>query len=720
MRAVRVEEPPTVDGDPLDPVWQAIEAVSTWYETNPADNVVAAAEVGGTARIAYDSEFLYALLELRDPRPEEIRAPLGAQDDISGNWTDYAGLVLDTQGTGQGGQMFLATARGVKYDAITSDASGEDSAPDFFWDAAGRITEDGWVLELRIPFASLRYADANPDKWGVLIYRNRPRDFRYQYFTQRMPRDVNCFVCNRQDLVGLADLPTGAHWVAAPYATGLQQRLAGGDGELQSEDPTGEIGVDLKWIPSPSLVVDATINPDFSQIESDTPQVAANERFALFFPEQRPFFLESVDLLATPIQAVSTRTFNDPRWGLRLSGGEESSRYTILVGQDDGGGVTIIPGPEGSRLAPSDDRADVTIGRYRRDFRKGFVSMLYAGRELDGGASNRVAGPDFEWRPTGSDRIVGQFLYSWSETPERPDRAEEWDGRELSGHAARIYWSRNTPTWDFFADTRDVADGFRADSGFVPQVGYRRLYSEVGRTFRYTDAPIRRLRLFGWGRRDEDRSGELLHEEAVFGAGLDATRNTFGRLEVAHDTVVDAGRRFDRRQLRPTIEMRPGRLVSLVGVYGRFGDDVDFVGHRAAKVRQLSVAAQMRPNKHLVVGLEGTRRALDLDEAALEGDRLFTASVATLRGVWTFDARSWLRLLVLWGETERNQALYPDPTLIAAREEAVDASLVFSWQLNWQSVLYVGWSESRLRDLETGLEPAGEQLFVKVSYAFQG
>ena len=177
-------------------------------------------------------------------------------------------------------------------------------------DAAGRVTETGWALEMRIPFASLRYEESDPEQWRIMLYRNMPREFRYQMFTSRLPRDSNCFICNTRPLVGLAGLPSGSHWVLAPYATGSQVATPEGGslgGDLASDDPSGDVGLDAKWIPNPSMVFDATLNPDFSQIESDTAQIAANERFALFFPERRPFFLESVDMFSTPLDAIYTR-----------------------------------------------------------------------------------------------------------------------------------------------------------------------------------------------------------------------------------------------------------------------------------------------------------------------------------------------------------------------------------------------------------------------------
>jgi hypothetical protein len=122
--------------------------------------------------------------------------------------TDYAGVILDTRNDGRTAFLFLANARGLQYDAILDDSgSGEDASPDFYWDAAGRITKTGWTLEMRIPFTSLRYPKADPQTWGIMLYRNYPRDFRYQFFTARLPRGSSCFVCHSNQLTGLAQLP---------------------------------------------------------------------------------------------------------------------------------------------------------------------------------------------------------------------------------------------------------------------------------------------------------------------------------------------------------------------------------------------------------------------------------------------------------------------------------------------------------------------------------
>jgi hypothetical protein len=217
------------------------------------------------------------------------------------------------------------------------------------------MTERGWTLEIRVPFSTLRYRSTDPQTWGVFLYRNYPRDFRYQMFSGPIPRGSNCFVCRYNTLVGLERLPGGGHVVAAPYISGTTEshpRTAPGSG-LVTEPATVRGGVDVKWTVDADNALDATIKPDFSQIESDVAQISANERFALSYPEKRPFFLEGVELFRTPVQAVYTRAITSPRWGTRLTGKVAGLSYTALIADDAGGGSVVIPGANGSSLAPT-------------------------------------------------------------------------------------------------------------------------------------------------------------------------------------------------------------------------------------------------------------------------------------------------------------------------------------------------------------------------------
>ena len=711
----RATGPIEIDGGLTDAGWKGVARVGTWYETNPGDN--SEPRVKSVGYLTYDDRFFYAGFEFEDPEPQRIRAPLGDRDNVP-SYTDYGGVILDTRNDGKTGMMFLANARGVQYDAISNDAGGgEDSSPDFFWEAQARIVESGWVLEMRIPFSSLRYAKGDPQTWGIMLYRNYPRDYRYQLFSTPMPRGGTCFICRSNKITGLSDLPSGGSLVVAPYLSGNRAALAEEDAVGLVDQPvSGDFGFDLKWVPTPDTAVDATLNPDFSQIEADVAQIGANERFALFFPEKRPFFLEGVELFSTPIQAVHTRTITSPMWGVRGTGKLGTAAYTALLAQDRGGGTAILPGIDSSDTADQDFRSWVAVGRIRQDLGRSFVSLLVTDREIQGGGHNRVAGPDFQWRPGRNDTISGQLLYSHSAAPRREDLASEWDGRTLSGHAAAAWWWHSTPTVDWFAQYRDFAEGFRADSGFVPQVGFREAFGNVGYTFRPSGF-VRRLRTFAFGEYTEDRHGGVLDSLISIGAGMNGRFNSFANLRLAHERVRSGERVLPKRQIIGVAQFSPSRSIAQINLAAVLGEEIDFDNSRVGTGANLSLGAALRLGDHLELQLDGARRWLDVDAPGGEKARLFTARIDRLRATYTFTPRAFVRAILQHVETRRDPSLYLEE--VSECGGGLDASLLVGYKLNWQTVLFAGYGDQRELTDAGDLQPDSRELFVKVSYAFQ-
>jgi hypothetical protein len=721
LRIARATGPIDVDGHLGDPGWSGATRVETFYETSPGDNVEA--KVRTVAWLAYDDRFLYAAFDFSDPDPRSIRAPFGDHDDTP-SYTDYGGIIVDTRNDGKTAFMFLANPRNVQYDAISSDVSGEDSSPDFFWDSAARITSTGWALEIRVPFSSLRYDSADVQTWGILLYRNRPRDFRYQMFNVKLPRGSACFICHEQKITGLTGLPGGNHAVLAPYATGRRDTFPEhGPGSRLDDRPVHvEAGLDAKWTPNADTAIDATLNPDFSQVESDVAQITANERFALFFPEKRPFFLEGLDLFSTPLQAVYTRNITSPRWGVRATGEAGGSLYTFLIAEDRGGGSVILPGRDASGFAPQDFSSRVAIGRGRRDFGDSFVSFLLTDREIEEGGHNRVLGPDFQWRPNGKDTVTGQFLLSDSQTPDRPDLAAEWDGRTLSSHSGFLNWVHSTSTWDWTLQYIEAGDDFRADLGFVPQVGDRDATVTVGRSSFVEHGIFRHIRPFLKARDVDDVDGGLLLRQLIPGVELQGLWN--GYIDVEHHTErVRAGSRlFDTDFFLATVQVSPSQRIGNVVLNLTAGDDVDFDNQRPARGLTADLQGTLRPTDHLSLQLNGSRRQLDVAPTGSgpRNARLLTADVARVRATYTFTSRAFLRLVVQRVTTTRNPDLY-DPALgvVPRRDDELTGSALFSYKLNWQTVLFLGYSDDRALSPESRLEPAGHTLFFKISYAFQ-
>ena len=712
----RATSPIVVDGDLSDAGWQGVEGISKWYETNIGDNVPP--QVGNVAYLTYDDQYFYAGFVFEDPDPPGIRAPLGDHDAV-GSPTDYGGVIVDSRNDGRTAQMFLANPRGVQYDAISSDVSGEDDSPDFFWDSVGKITETGWNLEMRIPFTSLRYRQEPAPTWAILLYRNYPRDRRYQFFSARLPRDVNCFICNSTKLVGLEHLPHGSHLVIAPYVSASQSSAPEGDlgTPLEAGDADGDAGFDLKWGPSAALTIDGTWNPDFSQIESDAAQIVANERFALFFPEKRPFFLEGVDLLSTPLQAVYTRTITSPRGGLRATGRAGEVSYTALLTQDRGGGQVVLPGPEDSDVADQDFVSDVGIARVRRDFGRSFVSVLGTAREIHDGGYNRVFGPDFQWRPGVTETFTGQYLWSESETPDREDLTAEWDGRKLSDGAGIFSWSHSTAHEDWYLQGQHLGEEFRADDGFIPQVGYSEAYGEAGYTLRPEDSFLSRARIFTINYYDVDLDGDALSQRVSLGSGLDGRWNSFFRVELNADGIRVDDRMLRRFRPRLFLESVPGSFLNYFSIEAFVGEEIDFANAREGTGTTLNGSVQLRPDPHLELRGNVSRRWLDVDEPGAVG-RLFTAQVGRLRAVWSFNSRSFLRLIGQYVETKRDPALYL--SAVDAKEAVWSGSALFAYKLNWQTVFYVGYGDERtFLESTDNLEPSATEVFAKLSYAWQ-
>ncbi|HEV8240429.1 MAG TPA: carbohydrate binding family 9 domain-containing protein, partial [Thermoanaerobaculia bacterium] len=240
----------TLDGDLSEPAWQSAAVVDQFFETSPADNTEP--PVKTVAYLTYDDRYFYIGIHAYDPHPEAIRAPYVERDAVIGT-DDNVAVFLDTRNDRRSALELRVNARGIQGDAIYDDGTGnEDFSPDTFYDTAAKITADGWTAEYRIPFSSLRYPKLDEVHWGILIWRNYPRDQRYAFHSSPIPRGSNCWVCQSRELTGLTGLPGGGHLVVAPYVTG--QRLgepANGLGSpIRDQDAEADGGLDVKWTPT--------------------------------------------------------------------------------------------------------------------------------------------------------------------------------------------------------------------------------------------------------------------------------------------------------------------------------------------------------------------------------------------------------------------------------------------------------------------------------------
>jgi hypothetical protein len=707
----------SIDGDLSDPGWQGAAKIDSFYETSPGDNLPAS--VPTTVWLTYDDRYLYIGVRCDDPDPSRIRAPYVDRDNVLGT-DDNVAVFLDTRNDRRSAVELRVNPRGIQTDGVYNDANqNEDFSPDFFYDTAARITSFGWTAEYRVPFSSLRYPRADPQTWGILIWRNYPRAYRYAFHSAPIPRDSTCFICHAHEITGLSGLPSSNHLVAAPYGTAhqLSSRADPADprSPLINRPLGGDGGIDVKWSPTGGSAIDGTFRPDFSQVESDVAQLTVNQRFALTYPEKRPFFLESVDLLDTPIPAVYTRSITSPEWGVRATDKEGSAAYTLLVAEDRGGGVAILPGPLASGAAPQDFHSTVAVGRLRQDFGTSFAGLLLTDREVAGGGHNRVIGPDFLWRPEGSDAVTGEVLYSDTRNPDRPDLSPLWQGQHLSSFNAFMNWTHQTRGLDWSLTGRDVGDGFRADVGFVPQVGYREGSGSFGLRF-WPTGLFNYVRAYVTADAQSDSGGRTIDRNVYPGVLFWGRLDLVATAELHDEQVATIHRLLDQRYVFYSLQVDPGRRLPRILLTGKVGQAVDFVNERTGNGASLSLEATVRPADHLELLADGALQWLDVD-AGQRSHRLFTATVERLKATWIFSARSLLRAIVERVDTQRNPSLYA--VAVPPHDGSLTGSILYAYKLSWQSVLFVGYGDDRVLTADGSLLRTDHSFFLKLSYAFQ-
>jgi hypothetical protein len=712
----RITAPITVDGDLNDPGWRDAAKIDRFYETSPGDNTPP--KVKTTAWLAYDDKYFYIAVRCDDPDASKIRAPFVERDAVIGT-DDNVAVFLDTRNDKKSAMELRISPRGIQADGIFNDANGnEDFSPDFFYDTAAKIDSGGWSGEFRIPFSSLRYGKSDPQTWNILVWRNYPRDYRYAFHSAPIERGSNCLVCHTHPIVGLTHLPEAGHLVAAPYVTSQRTDTpeAGLGSSLGNSNNRNRTGIDVKWNASANGAFDLTFDPDFSQIETDTPQITVNQRFAVFFPEKRPFFLEGFDLFDTPIQVAYTRTITAPRWGVRSTGKFGNTAYTALVTDDHGGGLTVIPTPLGSEFAPQDFKSLSTIARLRHDIGKSgsFLGGVLTDRENSGGGHNRVLGPDFLWRPNAADAITAEFLYSDTENPNRPDLSPVWNGARLKSHAFFAGINHNVTKLDWGLSVKDVGRDFRADLGFIPQSGYRdyfgifglHFYPEHSKVFRYVRPSL-------LVEKQNDTSGNTIFRSTSLGVNGIGVKNLnfFVGFDPREQQFV-GGKLLEQTYGVFNVQYDPSRRVPRVGVNITSGQSIDFSNARVGNGSDVRFFGTFRPIDKLTLDVTGERQWLDAD-----GGRVFTATVERVRALYSFSSRSIVRVIGQYVKTDRDPALYGFP--VPRHSGSFLGSVLYSYKVNWQTVLFVGYGDDRTLTANNDLLRADRSVFLKVSYAYQ-
>lgn len=698
-----------IDGQLDDASWHTAIPRTKFYEIYPANT--GQPPVATTVSFLYDDRNIYVAVRALDPRPTAIRAPIVRRDQVLSD-QDYVEVFLDPLNTRRSAFFFRVNARGIVTDGQYDDKTRiRDYSPDFDFDAATAIDAEGWTAEIRIPLASLRYQAGVDNSWAYVVYRNLPREQVVTIASAPIPRGANCDLCYANLLEGIPVDKSGSFSVIphVEYA-----RL---DDDVSTSNEL-DAGVDLTWKPRENTVVDATIFPDFSQIEADAPQLTANTQFVLALTEKRPFFLEGTDLLTTQIPVVYTRAFTDPDAGVRITDRSSRHEYTALALRDAGGGTVIEPGPINSRAALQDFESNAFVGRNRFLLARGSLGMLATARLNDDGSQNVVIGADGTWTPSAADQITAQFLSSQTRNPDRPDLLDVWTGQRLAGSAGSLGWTHSSNDWYGNVTYESYSRDFRAWNGFVTQVGMSSAVGMVDFYF-YPDNG-------GWvtrwgpeliGSRQETSSGERITQSLSPGFTIRAAGDTLMSINWSPhvDTLTLAGpRTYSMVSLSvsstPFLWM-PEAMLSAYGgeivdnVTGAIGDGFNVQGTIPLRFSRLEIKSTVGYQTSRGTGLDGATRTL------------FTERNSQVTATWHFSSKLNLRI-------SHQEAVFDAIPPFAGLESDVHlkstlSSLLLSYQTNWQTRYYVGvLTGSDEGDAAIRQESRHNQIFAKISYAF--
>ena len=745
VEPVRIENPSiSIDGRFDEPEWSRATVLSGFTQYTPVEGLAASQDT--EVRVFYSPDAIYFGFYAYDEDPDGILAFLTERDRSSfGN--DWVRVMLDTFNDERSAYTFFVNPYGLQTDGMWLEslppAGGVATNPkvdfniDFIWDSHGRIVEDGWVAELRIPYVSLRFPDRESHDWGLQIARGVTRsDFKSSWAPLTL--DISSVLAQSGKLVGIRDIRPQRLLEIQPELTGAIDGTRT-DGVFDRGEADPELGLNARVGITPNLVLDATYNPDFSQVEADADQVQVNERFALFFTEKRPFFLEGAEIFRSTQRLVHTRRVVDPIAGAKLTGkvGGISLAYLGALDQSP------------KNLFGRDDDALFNMVRLRGDVGEGSsVGLLYTDRTESGDLYNRVLSSDLRILFGGRYALETQLSGSW--TANGP-------GEAAGGMKPMVTakFGRSSRTSNLELTLEDVHPDFRAASGFIPRIGDTELTGVAGFT-RYGSpgALVERwgsqLRYNSFYRHDDFWDGigpfewevELWPTIAVRGARSLTTVMRVGGFDFQPERyaayqVEDASGNPAPFPLPPSVTPIYGiafipniRITDRIRLMGPwfFREVPLFAEGSKGWETQLSPSLQLTPNDAWRVDLSHAWSHLS---RSVDGSDFSTVHISRVRVQRQFGRSVFARLLVQYDLEQREALRHPvtgQPILInGVRQDARErgdfqGQVLVSYEPSPGTIFFAGYS--RLMDGPYGYrlgekETVNDGFFVKISYLFR-
>ena len=690
------EKPPKIDGVLDNPLWLRGAVIENFTQFEPEEGAPPSEKTVGY--IGYDKDSLYIAIRCFDSQPDTIRGCLTQRDQTRGD--DCVRIYLDTFNDKRRAFVFEVNPCGIQNDGVFVEArrmmggrgggggGGGFEAYDRNWDtqfyAAASVGDKGYTVEIEIPFKSLRFPSTQAQTWGLQVMRTIKRTNEEVYWHPRT-RSVNGFLAQIGEIRFGGHLVAGRNLEAIPVVTGAKQNAAG----VQPEP-----GISLKYGITSDLTADLTYNPDFSQIEADMPQNDVNQRYALYFAEKRPFFLEGKDLFDTPFELVYTRKIVDPRLGFKLSGKVGKTAIGFLSALDENPPFIGFPNAPEGVFSEASNRSLTNIFRLRQDvFTESYLGFILTDKEMGTAYDsvfknfNRVAGVDGSFKFLDFNRFAFQVLGSQSKV-----------GRESTDivPAASFAFSHQSRHLNLSAEWTSLPPDFEASSGFFRRIDINSLNTRASYAFLPQNDLLISVTPSLEYRRVYDFRGNLTDNEVNATLSFNGWRQSHFFMMYSSGLERYLDKNFNGQEIWLSFSSEPFPWLS-GGLSGSFGDGIyysedPYLGYKA----NIGLRMTIRPFSNLRLSYNLQNNVFFKSRG---GEKVYDINILSQRIGYQLSKPVSIRLITDYNDYYKKLYL----------------SLLFSYELRPGTVFYLGIDENRFR--ENGMfRGGGTYYFVKFSY----
>jgi hypothetical protein len=710
----------TIDGDLSDKAWQQALTIPLNIVNDPWNNLPS--PVKTTAKIIENGKYLYVSFVADDPHPEKIIGFLGDRDTKWGD--DLVGIKLDTFNSRRLNYTFLVNPFGVQNDSIQNEITSDNNYLwDGIWQSYGKITKQGYQVEIAIPFNTLNFVQGKHDKtWAIELVRLYPRDERLRISHMPIDRNNACWVCQMPEITGFKDAEIGKNITLTPFAVASrnEHRDIYTNDDYHSKNDA-DAGIDLRWGITPSTLLNATINPDFSTVESDAGQLNVNTAFSLFYDEKRAFFLENSDYFASNYNLVYTRNIADPDFGVKLTSREKNHSYGVFLTNDKETNF-IMPSSTQSRLISLNEESYSGAANYRYNVNDNLSFGVIGTLRKSDSYHNYVTGIDSKYRFNNSNLALIQLLNSDSQQDNLIN--ENQDG-SFNDQAIKIDFKHNSEYWQADAGYQKIGKNFRADLGFMPRADFEKKSLNVSRIFYGNDNNRwQEMHLSGRWHTQDNENGELLERDSavailVYGpmlSTIDAAYHISDKVGLrqnqANNDIKNNATLFHENYVDIYADFQPTNRI-FINFSTRIGDKIDFGNNRLGNIIELSPGFSVNLTNHLEVGINHTYSKLDADHK-----NVYIANLTDVRVSYQFDVQSYVKLSMVYSDVNRNPNNNPH-TFYSKKDRSLSTQLIYSYKLNPQTVFFLGYSDSNYQDDDLSrLKRDQRTFFSKISYAW--